>query len=290
MRHVEPGPAPTSLSSARAQAERAALAQFYADAANARAKYPKGFSAYQGEGVREALTRAFHGKCAYCETYYAATQPADIEHFRPKGAVADRQGTLQPPGYWWLASDWSNLLPSCSDCNRPRRQDFPAGLPRTAGKANKFPLGSERTRAVAAGQESRERRLLLNPYLDDPARYLRFVSGTGTIRDGEVAARKTSAGRPAPRGQASIEVYALNRLGLLEKRRAVLRKLEAHLARALELKAAALRHPEDADLVAAFRAAVADIALYTQPDQEYSAMCTQVAADFRATLFGQDTP
>lgn len=285
MQHVDPGPPPAALSSAKAAAERAALLEFYATPGNETLPYPKKFMAYQGPGVREALTEVFHGKCAYCETYYAAAQPADIEHFRPKGGVTISGSKPQPPGYWWLASDWTNLLPSCIDCNRPRKQDFPAGVPATAGKANRFPLGSERTRAAAPGGEKKERPLLLHPYLDRPEEYLRFVAGTDSIRDGEVEAVRSAAGRRNRRGQSSIEVYALNRLGLIEKRRAVLHKLVAHLRAAQDFKDAALRHPGDQRLRVAFAAAVADIARYTAPDQEYSAMCRQVVSEFAADLF-----
>jgi uncharacterized protein (TIGR02646 family) len=285
MLHVDPGLPPPSLASTKARREREALVAFYADPDNAGLPYPKGFSAYQGDGVRETLTAAFHGKCAYCETNYAAAQPADIEHYRPKGAVTIAGPAPEPPGYWWLASEWSNLLPSCIDCNRPRRQDFPAGIPATAGKANRFPVASEKSRARSPGQEAKERRLLLHPYLDRPEEHLRFVVGTDSVRDGEVEPVRSARGRPSRMGRASIEVYALQRIGLIEKRRAVLRALLAHLAAAAGLKAAAMRHPDDRDLVDAFRAAVADIARYTAPEQEYAAMCRQVVADFGADLF-----
>jgi len=165
VQHVDLGPSPPSLTTPKADAERAALRAFYSIPGNEKLPYDKGFTAYKGDGVREQLTEMFKGKCAYCETFYKATQPADIEHFRPKGGVTIKDTRPQPPGYWWLASEWSNLLPSCSDCNRPRRQDFPGGLPRTAGKANRFPLASEAKRAAAPGQEAKERRLLLHPSL-----------------------------------------------------------------------------------------------------------------------------
>ena len=290
VQHVDPGPPPASLSSDRAEDERVALREFYKTPGNEKLPYAKGFRAYQGDGVRETLTKVFHGKCAYCETYYAAAQPADIEHFRPKGGVTIVGSKPEPPGYWWLASNWLNLLPSCIDCNRPRKQDFPAGIPATAGKANRFPLGSERTRAVAEGDEVKERRLLLHPYLDQPEEFLRFVTDTSSIRDGEVEAVKSPAGRPNKRGQTSIEVYALQRLGLIEKRRAVLRKLLAHLHSAQAFKDVVVRNPGDQQLVDAFRAAVADIALYIAPDQEYSGMCRQVVAEFATTLFHEAPP
>jgi len=82
------------------------------------------------------LENVFFQKCGYCEReisgYYG-----DAEHYRPKGAVKRKLKTggfeeptceiLHPvsgttltlghPGYFWLAYDWRNLLPSCVFCN-----------------------------------------------------------------------------------------------------------------------------------------------------------------------------
>ena len=77
------------------------------------------FAAYKADEVKRRLEELFHGKCAYCETYYSASAPVDVEHYRPKGAVSEDD---KHPGYWWLAMAWDNLLPSCIDCNRKRKQ------------------------------------------------------------------------------------------------------------------------------------------------------------------------
>ncbi len=55
------------------------------------------YKAYKHDTVKETLTTIFHGKCAYCESPYR-------------------------PGYYWLAAEWTNLLPSCTHCNQNRRQ------------------------------------------------------------------------------------------------------------------------------------------------------------------------
>jgi uncharacterized protein (TIGR02646 family) len=284
VRHVDPPPPPPGLSSAKVVKERTALLEFYADPANATSAYPKGFKGYQTDGVREALTAAFNGKCAYCETNYAAAQPADVEHFRPKGGVTTVGSKPDPPGYWWLASEWLNLLPSCIDCNRPRGQDFPAGIPKTAGKANRFPLGSA-FRASAPGQEKQERRLLLHPYFDRPEKHLRFVTDSGTIRDGEIEPVRSPSGRASAKGKASIDVYALQRRGLVLKRQETLHKLLAFLRTIERAKRAAERNPNDALLVDDFRAAVAELKVFLSETGEYSAMCAQVVDEFRAGLF-----
>src|SRR5712691_15858 len=98
--------------------------------------------------VYMSLSGPFHGKCAYCESFIAADQPGDLDHFRPKGKVTnsdhqsimiqDEQGHAMPhPGYYWLAYDWRNLLPSCEDCNRPSTQKTGGQL---IGKWDQFPV------------------------------------------------------------------------------------------------------------------------------------------------------
>jgi len=149
------------------------------------------FRAYKGDDVRHALEALFHGKCAYCESRYDTTSPVDIEHFRPKGAV---EGIVHP-GYWWLAAEWTNLLPSCIDCNRRRRQNTPiafasltGGLEAArqtgfrvvqTGKESAFPIRGTRMEAEPP-QDQRdtallaEECLLIDPCRTDPEEYLRF--------------------------------------------------------------------------------------------------------------------
>ena len=158
------------------------------------------YGVYKRDEVKAALHQLFHGKCAYCETFYAAVHPMDVEHFRPKGAVAEDEAH---PGYWWLAMKWDNLLPSCIDCNRMRKQmtpkgdvsqvallqgdnvGFSAGGLQKSGKKDSFPLADTGARLADAGATARdelamaispalnaEHALLLNPCLDHPEQHL----------------------------------------------------------------------------------------------------------------------
>lgn len=108
------------------------------------------YQRYKEDEVKEALDTAFAGKCAYCETFYSASQPMDVEHWRPKGEVhLDEGRTILKPGYYWLASDWDNLFPSCIDCNRARKQHDVIEQQRILlGKANQFPVADEATRPM----------------------------------------------------------------------------------------------------------------------------------------------
>ena len=100
---------------------------------------------YKDVQIKIALEKLFNFKCAYCER--DLSPPWDVEHFRPKGRVAERR---EHPGYYWLAYEWTNLYPSCQNCNQ-RRKDQPvwgnADLTPgpAAGKLDQFPWWSKRT-------------------------------------------------------------------------------------------------------------------------------------------------
>jgi uncharacterized protein (TIGR02646 family) len=49
-----------------------------------------------------------HGKCVYCETALGVDVDPEIEHYLAKTRFPD------------LAFEWTNLLPSCRLCNRPK--------------------------------------------------------------------------------------------------------------------------------------------------------------------------
>jgi hypothetical protein len=193
------------------------------------------FDAYGHRTVKEALTALFRGKCAYCEGRFDATQPVDVEHWRPKGDVEEeveqivggkkqiRRSKLGR-GYYWLAATWENLLPSCIDCNRRRTHTIhTTGEERVIGKGNFFPLQPGCTRATRQGEEAAEQPLLLNPYHDDLATAFRLG------KEGELHPETQDDGKPDPRALASIQVYALNRTGLVMARQQLLYEMEQHM-------------------------------------------------------------
>lgn len=154
---------------------------------------------WKGPQVREALGRLFHHKCAYCDAVVGG-EP-HVEHFRPKGGAMDLHGNRDRLHYYWLAYEWSNLLPSCLECNRL--------------KGPRFPVVGRRLAVGAAGSElSTERPLLLDPCLDDPEAHLTYLD------DGRVVSATL-------RGQTTIEILGLNRLSLVEGRKDVLGRLGA---------------------------------------------------------------
>lgn len=66
------------------------------------------------------------------------------------------------PGYFWLAYEWRNLLPTCADCNRCSRRKTGGEL---IGKGTRFPVSGQY--AAAPGEESHEEPLLINPASPD---------------------------------------------------------------------------------------------------------------------------
>lgn len=140
----------------------------------------------------------FYGKCAYCESKPLAVTTGDVEHYRPKAKVtsdANWPGDPDHPGYYWLAYDINNLLPSCESCNR------------NFGKMNRFPVNG--THARDAVSLVNEQPLLLNPYhaTINPHEHLVFTDV------GRAMALNNSLN-----GKASVEIYQLNRPGLSEPR------------------------------------------------------------------------
>lgn len=265
------------------------------------------YKAYKAADVRSALEQLFHGKCAYCETYYAASAPVDIEHYRPKGAVAE---DAAHGGYWWIAMQWENLLPSCIDCNRKRGQrlvgasNSGAALAGTAapkiqqaGKKDRFPLADTGIRATAETTDfSRELPLLLNPCEDDPATYLAHSLDpqhpTGLIM-------ATGNAQQQVRANTSIQVYGLNRLKLFQDRNQVLRKLQflGDLVAELAESITALENPATQRLLLGTPAAgvasrlrllqdrlLTELKTATKPEAPYASMARAWLVQFKEKL------
>ena len=180
------------------------------------------FKVYKLQEVKTALETLFHGKCAYCETLYASVHPVDIEHWRPKGGFIEEDGKLHKPGYYWLAAAWSNLLPSCIDCNRSRNQYTIIEGDRKkkkSGKANLFPIQDQGSRSKNVSISSTFDEATLNrltedeePLLLDPC-----TSDLDIIHYTDEAVFTTLSQNDSDKQkiQASIDVYGLNRVGLV---------------------------------------------------------------------------
>lgn len=132
---------------------------------------------YRNVEVKKALEKLFFDKCVYCETSIL-TSEWDVEHYRPKGRVAERPD--DHPGYYWLAYTWENLYPACKFCNQRRkdypRYDDPVTLP-SQGKLDQFPIKNENQRALSSADDvSQEIPFLLDPTNknDDPETHFTY--------------------------------------------------------------------------------------------------------------------
>ena len=264
IRIKRPRAGPIALRGAKSKGglEAAEAIAFYSRKANRNQAFD--FSAYSLDEVKEAVGQLFRRKCAYCESPYAATQPVDVEHFRPKGAIYVA-GKIRKPGYYWLAAAWKNLLPSCIDCNRERTHAYVEGK-RKEGKANHFPLAGRQQHAKRPGEEKRERPLLLDPTRDDPDRHLEFAE------DGSVEPKRDARGHPDPRGLESITRYALLRPFLKQQRRAHAIEVLAQIERVHEAVENQQRYPADSAFRTRLEREIAVLKAKLRPDQRYVAL------------------
>ena len=143
---------------------------------------------YAHPTVRNALERAQHAKCCYCEAQpdkpYAHLH---IEHWRPKAySKQSRDAAELRPGYYWLAYDWDNLFLSCHFCN-------------SSNKGNIFPLSNPNARARNHHADlAAEMPLLLKPDgMEDPRDHISFHE--------EIPIGKT------PKGKETVAVLGLDR-------------------------------------------------------------------------------
>jgi 5-methylcytosine-specific restriction endonuclease McrA len=144
----------------------------------------------------------YHGKCVYCESPLRVDGWDQLDHFRPKKAVLgiNRKpveiGKLRHPGYYWLAYDWQNLVPSCAICNQQ--------------KGAIFPLLHGSRHALTPEDVGSELPVLIHPALETekPETHFEYVPKTGALK------LKTE------RARAIDEIVKLNREGLFDARRA----------------------------------------------------------------------
>ncbi len=159
---------------------------------------------YTHKTVKEELIEAQHDKCFLCESKITHIAFGDVEHFRPKGGYRQSEGdSLQKPGYYWLAYEWSNLFLACPLCN----QLF---------KKNLFPLRNPKARAISHKNKlNHEEPLFIDPAIDNPEEYISFREEIAyPINDNS-------------KGKTTINSLGLNRPKLNERRLEVYRRLRA---------------------------------------------------------------
>ncbi len=180
-------------------------------------------SKYSDEEVKVALNNLYNNKCAYCEGLTNTAKFASrIDHYRPKNGIRVGKNKIENhKGYYWLGYEWTNLLPTCEKCS--------------IKKSNQFPLKDESTRisdnlakeGFLVNNEfifdnfkieklNKEKRLLLNPEIDEVEKHLYFLP------NGEIS-------HLTEEGEKSIEVYDLNRSSLIYERKKIIDDLIGEL-------------------------------------------------------------
>lgn len=144
-------------------------------------------------------------KCAYCES--PLVESINIDSFRPKSGSRDFNNQYFPDHYWWLAYEWTNLLPSCSLCSHNKRDWFPI-------------QGSRAAIGTLYEDLSDERPLLLDPCQDWPEKHLEFNERGQAIPLTE-------------RGKVTLEILALNRPYLIEERKKAWMETQTQLSQVL---------------------------------------------------------
>jgi energy-coupling factor transporter ATP-binding protein EcfA2 len=194
MIHVERPPAPEFVKSAAFVKEQERLQHFFLMAPKQQ-RYDFQFALLKK--FKPVLQKAFHNKCAYCESPLDAIGFGDIEQYRPK------------TGYWWLAYKWENQLISCQVCNQRYKGVF-------------FPVSTaiiQRAKETAVRDwiklstlklNTLEKPFLLNPFDDKPEKHLKYI-----------VQKEASAVSLVPlttRGKVTIETMGLNRPELKKSR------------------------------------------------------------------------
>ncbi len=205
---------------------------------------------YASRAVKNALIKAQHGKCCFCER--KTGDDGDVEHFRPKaGFRQSPKGSLLRPGYYWLAYDWDNLLLSCSACNQRH-------------KRNHFPLANPEQRAKSHTDDiTHETPLFLHPVQQDTEHHIGFRKEIPFAING------------SPAGKATIEALGLNRELLNEVRRDRLAEL-LRLRQILRLESELSTKEGGRQLV---QDAKAFLAMAVTDASEFAAMARAAAKD-----------
>jgi len=121
---------------------------------------------YGHEDVKAKLLYIYKSTCAFCETDTTAGAPLQVEHYRPKAKVTN---DITHSGYYWLGYEWSNLLYSCSICNRAKSTHFPledAGVRANVPPIIEGKLDKKRCRANSSELVA-EKPMIINPEEED---------------------------------------------------------------------------------------------------------------------------
>jgi len=248
---------------------------------------PLKFSVYSDSKVKDTLIELFKEKCAYCESKFLHVYSGDVEHFRPKGQIAEAPNPK--PGYYWLASNWDNLLLSCRNCNQKLKHlTIGKTEKETMGKMDQFPLyeGGVYVRSHINDISTEEPfRLLINPCIENPEDFFKYDIKSGVIipKPTETKAKKMA--------EESIRVYVLQRVPLVQARE---RKAIQILAQIQRVKEAIKNVSDFSDNSSNIKKIYFDKILkkelqklkqFLLPNEEYLGLAKQIISEFLEANF-----
>ncbi|WP_285769116.1 hypothetical protein [Peribacillus sp. SI8-4] len=216
------------------------------------------FSLYSKPEVKEALRTLFNHKCAYCESRVSHIDHGDVEHWRPKGGVTGQSGHK---GYYWLASEWDNLLLACSICNGK------------GYKGNHFPLAAGYTYATKSKDDYRtlEKPLLINPCETDPTNHFGF-NHLGFIKGLTIE------------GKQSVLSYGLHRDLLTMERKKEAEVVARELRQIIELIADTIRDNSRSSInKRKIKEIVSFLRKRVSSEYQYAGMSRRIIRNFQST-------
>lgn len=154
-----------------------------------------------GEDLLRALVAQFDGRCAYTELPIPEPALDNALLHRPSRNASDLLGEPSPDHYWWLAGSWTNW--------------YLASALVQEVKGSQFPVIGDRSKKGDAVDQG----LFLDPCVDHPEWYLRFMPDGSVEARLHPSARERDAYGPQDRGAFNIAALGLNSGELVSSRR-----------------------------------------------------------------------
>ncbi|QSB24966.1 HNH endonuclease [Flavobacterium sp. CLA17] len=220
------------------------------------------FKLYNDSRVKDALKEIFV-KCAYCESSYGAVYDGDVEHFRPKGRIKEKNPAT--PGYYWLANSWDNLFLACQHCNQRRKHILYGETDESGyGKLDQFPLDPEALRLQNHDSElesEEEARLLIDPCKDEPKEHFEYENTEAVIIP------------LTYKGRTSVQVYVLQRPFLVKERKIQMLRLFGQMECVSRELARLNRDTTDNEQQGIFEKELKRLMEYADAKAVYAGMC-----------------
>ncbi|MFV3372479.1 AAA family ATPase [Pseudomonas sp. NY15435] len=213
-------PPPRALQNEEFRAHRRDLLNFFQfeDAKRAQSRAPSKLN-LDHESINKALSRLFHGKCAFCESK-THTKPY---RFRPtSNANPSKRKTGDHLYYTWLSHAWENIYPICTECYPLASDYFPVKNKRSPLPTESQLRDYEREDLGLWRVAPKERPLLL-----DPCNTINFVPHFTVDIYGSIFPQTEEA-------KTTVTHFNLDRDELTERRRRTFEKYFSELYRAID--------------------------------------------------------